>query len=347
VPAEPLVSVVMIFLNGEEFIDAAIRSVIAQTYPSWELILVDDGSSDGSSRIARQYAASESNRIRYFEHAGHANRGTGPSRNLGLMMATGSYAAFLDADDLYLPERLARHVAVLESEPHVGLVVSQDLYWRTWLPEAQRDPRSVDEILGPAVPRNVSISPPLLWEFTLCQRGAAVPATCSITFRRSLALELGAIPENFVDQYEDQVLIAKLMLATPCVVLREHLAKYRQHPTSLTARAAQRNDYRPGRPHQRRFEFLQWLRDYAAVAAPGAIALQAAVHRQLWPTRHPVLSAAYDNLRSMVRGTRLAAARLVPAAAGAQVRSRWHEQHRKKLERRLDRRLAATPPERR
>ena len=337
----------MIFWNAQEFIDAAIQSVLAQTYPNWELLLVDDGSSDDSSRIARQYAASHPQRIRYFEHEGHLNRGTGPSRNLGLLAANGCFVAFIDADDVYLPERLQRHVTVLEAEPRAGLVISQDLYWRSWSAEAPGDPRCVDEIVGPPAVPNVLIAPPHLLQLTLSSRGAVMPGICSITFRRSVALEVGAIPPGFLDQYEDQALIAKLLLATACVVLSEHLAKYRQHAASLTARAQQRGDYRPGRPHQRRFEFLQWLRDYAAAASPGATALQAAVHRQLWPVRHPSISAAYDTLRSAVRTVRRAATWMVPAAAGAKLRDWSHEQRRQKLGRRLIRLQASAPGKRR
>jgi glycosyltransferase involved in cell wall biosynthesis len=65
---KPLVSAITIFLNGENFIEEAIQSVLAQTYSNWELLLVDDGSTDGSTEIARRYVREYPGRIRYVEH---------------------------------------------------------------------------------------------------------------------------------------------------------------------------------------------------------------------------------------------------------------------------------------
>jgi glycosyltransferase involved in cell wall biosynthesis len=68
---QPLVSVIIIFWNAERFIAEAIESVFAQTYRAWELLLVDDGSSDGSMAIARRYAERDPQRVRYLEHPKH------------------------------------------------------------------------------------------------------------------------------------------------------------------------------------------------------------------------------------------------------------------------------------
>jgi len=99
----PLVSVITIFLDAERFLNEAIESLRAQTYERWELLLVDDGSRDGSSEIAREHAARDPHRIRVLEHAGHANLGMSASRNLGIAHARGDLVALLDADDVYLP----------------------------------------------------------------------------------------------------------------------------------------------------------------------------------------------------------------------------------------------------
>ncbi len=78
--AEPVVTVVMIFLNGENYIREAIESVINQTFHSWELMLVDDGSTDSSTQIAQSYASRFPGRIVYLEHESHCNRGTNASQ---------------------------------------------------------------------------------------------------------------------------------------------------------------------------------------------------------------------------------------------------------------------------
>jgi hypothetical protein len=263
----PLVSVIMIFLDAGKYIAEAIRSVQAQTLSSWELVLVDDGSSDDSRRIAAGCAALDPERVRLFEHPGRRNLGTGASRNLGMRMARGRYLVFLDADDVYEPERLERPVEILEADPDLGVVLNRELYWRTWQPGRtvlQRLAKRPDEVVGPAAPYHRVIPPPVLIASTLATPGAAMPAICSITFRRQAILDLGGVPKQFESQYEDQALIAKLLLTCPAVVIEDCLARYRQHDESLTHRARETGEYRPGMPHPERQRFVRWLRDYAS-----------------------------------------------------------------------------------
>src|SRR6266550_600756 len=94
----PQVSIITTFLNAERFIAEAIESVLSQSYTDWDLVMVDDGSTDASSDIVRKYAASF-DRIRYEHHDGYVNRGMSASRNVGIGRSNGSYVAFLDADD--------------------------------------------------------------------------------------------------------------------------------------------------------------------------------------------------------------------------------------------------------
>ena len=130
--SDPLVSVISIFFNAAEFLAEAIESVLAQTYPHWELVLVDDGSSDGSAEIARRYADSDPGRIRYVEHPGHENRGISAARNLGVREALGEYVAFLDADDVYLPQKLERQAQLLAAHPEAAMVYGATLHWHGW-----------------------------------------------------------------------------------------------------------------------------------------------------------------------------------------------------------------------
>ncbi len=108
-----LVSVVISFLNEENFLTEAIDSVIKQDYPCWELLLVDDGSTDKSTGIAKIYAAQNPDKIKYLEHEGHLNKGLSASRNMGINQAKGELVALLDADDVWLPNKLSHQVAIL------------------------------------------------------------------------------------------------------------------------------------------------------------------------------------------------------------------------------------------
>src|ERR1051325_3716022 len=115
--SRPLVSVVVIFRDAQRFLDEAIQSIWSQTYDNWELLLVDDGSVDGSTTQAYRWVQRRPERLHYLEHPGHANRGMSASRNLGIYHACGDYVAFVDADDVWLPPKLERQVSLLESWP--------------------------------------------------------------------------------------------------------------------------------------------------------------------------------------------------------------------------------------
>ena len=104
-------SAIIIFLDAERWLAEAIESVRAQTSDDWELLLVDDGSRDASSAVAQAAAAHDRDRVRYFQHPGHRNRGMSATRNLGLHHARGQAVAFCDADDVWLPDKLARQHA--------------------------------------------------------------------------------------------------------------------------------------------------------------------------------------------------------------------------------------------
>ena len=130
--SKPLVSSIVIFLNAEKFIEEAIESIFAQTYNNWELLLVDDGSTDDSTQIALRYAERYPTRVRYLEHPGHQNCGMGASRNLGVRHAKGEYIALLDSDDVWLPHKLQQQVAILDSHTEAGMVYGLSQYWHSW-----------------------------------------------------------------------------------------------------------------------------------------------------------------------------------------------------------------------
>lgn len=111
----PLISVIISVYNGEEFLNESIDSVWQQTYSPLELIVIDDGSTDGTAEIAQQYGS----RVRYHFQE---NQGIGPARNAGIALARGSYLAFLDADDLFTPERLALQMAAFAADPGLEAV---------------------------------------------------------------------------------------------------------------------------------------------------------------------------------------------------------------------------------
>lgn len=106
--------------NSAEFLREAIDSVFAQTWPAWEIIFWDNQSEDESPAIAQSYAERTDGVLRYFR--AEAPTALGEARNLAIARASGKYIAFLDCDDLWLPEKLARQVELFEHNPRLGLV---------------------------------------------------------------------------------------------------------------------------------------------------------------------------------------------------------------------------------
>ena len=280
----------MPFLDVRNFITEAIESVRAQRYGAWELLLINDGSTDGTAALARGYAEREPKRIRLLGHPDGGRHGASASRNVGLAHARGEFIAFLDADDVWLPENLAEQVPRLQAVPGAGVLFSRTLYWYTWSGAAgvrDHTPRLRSEP-GRVVP------PPLHLARSI-QGRAAVPCTCSILIRRSLIEEVGGFEDDFRQVYTDQVFYSKLFLTSGVLPVEGCWAKYRRHPASSTMTMAREQKARSAR-----LAYLSWLDQYArAHGAPSS--LMRAVQRELWRCRHPAADYLLDQLAFLRR----------------------------------------------
>ena len=114
---KPTVSVVIPAFNASPYLREALESVMAQTYQDFEIILIDDGSTDDTAEIAADYRPL----LRYFHQE---NAGPAKARNRGIAEAKGKFVAFLDADDVWLPEKLEKQVRRFRAEPDLGLVTT-------------------------------------------------------------------------------------------------------------------------------------------------------------------------------------------------------------------------------
>jgi len=110
----PLVSVVIPAYNAAKTLADAVASVLAQTYGPFEILICDDGSTDGTAEVAKRFGPP----VHYFFRE---NKGPAAARNLGLRNAAGKYIAFLDADDLWHPRKLAIQIALMEANPDVSI----------------------------------------------------------------------------------------------------------------------------------------------------------------------------------------------------------------------------------
>jgi glycosyltransferase involved in cell wall biosynthesis len=272
-PRTPRVSVVTIFLDAAPFLGEAIASVFTQTVRDWELILVDDGSRDGSSAIAQGWAARHPARVTYLTHPGLVNRGMSASRNLGRAHARGDLLAFLDADDVWRPEKLERQVALADAVPDAGMVYGATEYWYSWTGLADDEERDYLAELG--VTPDCLFHPPTLLEGWL-RDGGTVPCMGSLVVRASVVESVGGFESTFRDQYEDQVFYAKIALAGPVFVTSRGWDRYRQHRDSDCARAAV-----SGRASAARERFLRWLDRYLTERGVADATLRDLVQREL------------------------------------------------------------------
>lgn len=250
---KPLISVIIIFLDGEQFLKEAIASVFTQTYEHWELLLVDDGSTDDSTAIAQRYAQQHPDKIRYLEHEGHQNRGMSASRNLGIRHAKGEFVGFLDADDIWLPQKLEEQIGILKKYPEAAMVYGRTQIWHSWAGSLNN--QNSDYFYDLGVKPNTLVYPPELF-LELLRNKSQTPTTCNALFRRSVFNTVGYFEEQFRTLYEDQVFFSKLLIHYPTFVSDACWAKYRQHAESCSAGRKTENYY-----IQRR-SFLTWLGSY-------------------------------------------------------------------------------------
>jgi glycosyltransferase involved in cell wall biosynthesis len=281
----PIVSIITPYLNSEAHIGEAIASVRSQTFKDWELLLINDGSTDGSIAIAVAAAAVDE-RVKLVDRPVGAKRGAAAARNAGLSIATGDFIAFLDADDLFEADKLGIEIALFQAYPTAMMAYGPTRWWHPG--EEHRD--WVEDMTAQA---NTLHQPPrLLSDILLLQKGE-VPCTCGVLIRRSAIAAVGGFHEDFI-LYEDQTLWAKLFLRFPVVVSDENRAVYRQHLSSVSASASQSGEYRRSGPHRARMAFLRWVADHIAASDLRYPEVERAVR---------IAFAAYPEHRNMLRAS--------------------------------------------
>jgi glycosyltransferase involved in cell wall biosynthesis len=270
----------MIFFNAEKFFQESIESVFAQTYDHWELLLVDDGSTDASTQIALHYAKKYPERVFYLTHVGHQNRGMSASRNLGIQHAKGEYIAFLDADDVWLQPKLAQQIALIQAHPEAVMLYGRTLLWYSWT--GNPEDRQRDHMRALGVKSDTLVKPPTLF-LRLLGRNVQTPTTCNALIRREVFAAIGGFQDAFRGMYEDQVFFTKVYLKMPVFVADACWARYRQHPDSCCAIAE-----KTGEMDTAWLPFLNWIAGYLSEQRINDARVWRALRRQLYPYRHPM-----------------------------------------------------------
>ena len=225
--SDPLVSIITPVFNSDRYLDECIKSVFSQSYEHWELILVDDGSTDDSRAICEGWVEKDS-RVKFYTHEGNANRGVSATRNLAISKASGGLVAFLDSDDQWLPNKLQKQVEVFKQYDDVIIVygksVTVDENGETYAPI------SFPAILGkaPCSGYNKYVFEDMIF---LRMSMPCLTVMCKLGEVRAI----GGFNESFVMQVEDHYLFTLLSLNHPVFFMDEIIAKYRMHPSSYTS----------------------------------------------------------------------------------------------------------------
>lgn len=226
----PAISVVIPCFNAEHFVAATLRSVLAQGVDGVEVVVVDDGSSDASAAVVAQMSGD----VRLIRQP---NAGVAVARNTGLQAARGRLVAFLDADDIWLPGKLAAQLALLETNPGVRMCCSAWEVWNSLEPEPTPELFShLSQQLGGAGSAWEGASGWIYPELLL----DCVVWTSTVLAERSLFSEIGAFDPT-LRIGEDYDLWLRASRVTPILRVPRPLALYRMHPTSITKGAAREN----------------------------------------------------------------------------------------------------------
>ncbi|MDE5554956.1 MAG: glycosyltransferase [Muribaculaceae bacterium] len=209
----PAISVIVPVYNSQSYLKECVESVLTQSFSEWELILVDDGSTDDSNSICQRYASTD-HRVRVISKP---NGGLSSARNAGLDIATGKYVFFLDADDELYPYSLSLLYDIAESN-NADITIGRAAYTAT-----KPDCDTAHSKVSLVSPRQLCID-------ILYQKPDTDNSACWRLFRRSLFDNL-----RFYDGwYEDLEIFHKLLMNADTVALTDCVVYfYRKHPASF------------------------------------------------------------------------------------------------------------------
>jgi len=209
---QPLVSVIMNCLNCSEYLSDAIDSVYDQTYDNWEIILLDNNSDDDILAIVNRY----DNKIKYFKTSKIEK--LGKARNIALEKSKGEYLAFLDCDDLWLPSKIEKQVALFENNKKLGLVFCDTIFFDNGGDRKQ--------LYGNKKPAKGKVFNELLLNYFLSME--------TVTLSRKVLDELDEWFDVRLEVTEEKELFLRVSAISEVDYIDETLAKWRVDPNSWT-----------------------------------------------------------------------------------------------------------------
>ena len=298
--AVPCVSVIIPTYNCADYIRQTVDGVLAQTHPSVELIVIDDGSTDGTPALVAAYG----DRVKLVQQA---NAGVCAARNHGLRIARGEFVCLLDHDDYWYPDKLATQVAAMQAQPQAGVVFSNFLLWQRPREDAPfPDPSTIDRAtLGSGI--DPEFSGWIYHQFLLdCWM-----LTSSAMFRAVVFADCGVFDES-LPYSEDWELWLRIARRYQFIKLREPTTLYRQH---------RQQGNRVVRPIDYRTELLQRSAERWGLASADGRQVPERTFRQQLARYHIEFGLGHlaggdrrIGLRSMAKALRACPWRIKPAA---------------------------------
>jgi len=287
------VSIIVPYFNPGDFLREAIESVLAQSFTDWELLLINDGSEDGSNQIAAGYASSDT-RIRILSHPNGKNRGLPQSRNLALRHCQGEFVALLDADDVWLPEKLQQQLELARAHTEAAMIFGRSLYWHSWNP-SDNEPDSIPEL----APGNRLYSPPGLWKLCYPFGKCGAPCPSDLLIRRAVLESVGGFEECFDSRYpthEDIAVLSKIFLNFPVYVSSQCWDRYRRHNQSMWSQAM-----KDGGDERSREFYCEWMRTYLVEHRIVDREIWQRLEDLSWRYQHPAIYRAVRSIRRSLR----------------------------------------------
>jgi glycosyltransferase involved in cell wall biosynthesis/SAM-dependent methyltransferase len=217
----PLISVIIPVYNGSKYIQQAIDSVLNQTYTNYEIIVIDDGSTDGTREKLQPYRS----KIRYLYQE---NQGSAAARNLGIELAKGELIAFLDSDDYwYTPEKLEKQVAYFNENPSLGCI---NTGWRIVDGAGQHIKTVQPWHKAPKLDLET-------WLRKKCVR------TSAMVFRKEWLEKVGGFDEELRQSHDVDLMLRLSLMGCETVWLKEETVCYRQHEENTTKNSLKQAKY--------------------------------------------------------------------------------------------------------
>jgi glycosyltransferase involved in cell wall biosynthesis len=245
----PKISIITPLYNGSKTLNESIESVLHQDYADWELILFDDGSSDGTQELAKDFAHQFPGKILYREHAGNKNYGTAYTRNRAIELADSEFISFIDQDDIYYNNRFTHQMSVFNELRNCAMIWGPALYWykdRSFKQPVGYRGKGLDSLL---------YEPQEMMKIFLRDlKGTPVPGATIL--RRKFFEKVGGFEES-IKGSEDIALWIKLSNEFPVYYDDTILIKYRKHSESTLRTASQ-----SGKMTEWNLIFYKWVIDF-------------------------------------------------------------------------------------